>query len=261
MRAPRADITDNDVNVPFLNVFHRPRNHAMPHLPIKFVAALAFAGVSVGEYSLAVAQPSAAGEVTITDKSEPITESEPLPTPGDASSGTISQSDAGALAYSDGYASGVPGEWDASGLTNGGVPFHDGNWYGYQNQGPYWLRPIKRPIYRVPVAYARYWPTSYYTGGYDPALRYAQPLPMVYQPTDTTQLGFYHQRVPQWQPRPNAIPGPPWPPHWHYVVPVRYGTYNGAGGDAYGYQGGVIEVPDTVPSDRRSYFVLPQRSR
>jgi hypothetical protein len=121
------------------------------------------------------------------------------------------------------------------------VPFHDGDWYGYQNQGPYWLRPVKRPIYRVPVAYARYWPTSYYTGGYDPALRYAQPLPMVYQPTDTTQLGFYHQRVPQWQPRPNAIPGPPWPPHWHYVVPVRYGVNNGAGGDAYGYQGGSVE--------------------
>lgn len=212
----------------------------MPKLSIKLAAALAFAGVSVGEYSAAVAQLPAAGEVTISDNSEPITEAEQLPTPGDApsSSGTATPE---SMAYAEGYAGGIPSGYDPSGMSYGGVTFRDGDWYGFQNAGPYWLRPVKRPIYRVPVQYARYWPTSYYTGGYDPALRYGQPLPMVYQPTDTTQLGFYHQRVPQWQPRPNAIPGPPWPPHWHYVVPVRYGVYNGPGGDAYGYQGGVID--------------------
>lgn len=212
----------------------------MPQLPIKLVAALAFAGVSVGEHSLAVAQPSAAGEVTISDQSEPITEAEPLPTPGDtADSSSTAMPES--MAYADGYAAGIPAGMDPSGLSYGDVPFRNGKWYGYQNQGPYWLRPVKRPIYRVPVQYARYWPTSYYTGGYDPALRYGTPLPMVYQPTDTTQLGFYHQRVPQWLPRPNAIPGPPWPPHWHHVVPVRYGVYNGPGGEAYGYEGGVID--------------------
>jgi hypothetical protein len=221
----------------------------MPQFSIKLLAALAFAGVSVGESYNAVAQPSAAGEVTISDKAEPITEGEPLPTPGDgaASSGTISQGDFGGLAYSDGSAAGAPTGTDPYGLPPGGMVYRDGDWYGYQTPGEYWLRPVRRPIYRVPVAYARYWPTSYYTGGYDPALRYSQPLPMVYQPTDTTQLGFYHQRVPQWQPRPGAIPGPPWPPQWHYVVPVRYGTFVGPNGEAYGtevgngYESGVID--------------------
>lgn len=205
----------------------------MPQFSIKLVAALAFAGVSVGEYSVAVAQPSAAGEVTITDKNEPITESQPLPTPGESSGAST-----GTMASSDGILPGAPGGWDGMGVADG-YPIRKGDWYGYQNPGPYWLRPVKRPIYRVPVAYARYWPTSYYTGGYDPAMAYSQPLPMVYQPTDTTQLGFYHQRVPQWMPRAGAIPGPPWPPQWHYVVPVRYGVYYGPNGEVYGGAGDV----------------------
>ena len=148
-------------------------------------------------------------------------------------------------------------------MPNGGRPIQKKDWYGYVNQGP-WMRPIRRPLYRVPVRYARYWPSSYYTGGYNPVARYARPLPMVYQPTDTTQLGFYHQRVPQWQPRPNAIPGPPWPPAWHYAIPVRYGTYRyperqdpgmypysgygPTGYDAAGYAGsysdGMLGTPD-----------------
>jgi hypothetical protein len=213
----------------------------MPQLSLKFVAALAFAGVSVGEYSQAVAQPSAAGEVTISDKNEPITESQPLPIPGDssaASAGTMAQ---GGMVYSDGILPGAPGGWDGSGFVGDGVPIRKGEWYGYQNSGPYWQRPIKRPIYRVPVVYARYWPTSYYTGGYDPMGMYQQPLPMVYQPTDTTQLGFYHQRVPQWLPRPGAIPGPPWPPHWHYTVPVRYGVYYGPNGEVYGSEASLTD--------------------
>ncbi|MCA9068725.1 MAG: hypothetical protein KDA84_07370, partial [Planctomycetaceae bacterium] len=123
-----------------------------------------------------------------------------------------------------GYSTMAQGGSGYPSMPGGGVPIRDKEWYGYQNNGP-WMRPIRRPLYRVPVQYARYWPTTYYTGAYDPSARYAQPLPMVYQPTDTTQLGFYYQRVPQWQPRPNAIPGPPWPPNWHYTIPTRYGVY------------------------------------
>lgn len=193
----------------------------MPKFSVKLVAALALAGLSLGNHSPASAQENA-GELTITDsRPEAITESEQLPVPGDAAT-------SGSIPYSGDYATSYPmmaqGGSGYPSMPGGGVPIRHKEWYGYQNHGP-WMRPIRRPLHRVPVQYARYWPTSYYTGGYDPAARYAQPLPVVYQPTDTTQLGFYYQRVPQWQPRPNAIPGPPWPPNWHYTVPTRYGTY------------------------------------
>ncbi len=191
----------------------------MPKLPVKLTLALALAGVGLGETIPANAQDQEPGEVTITDsRPEPITESEPLPIPGEGVSegaGSTMNSPYSLANYGGGAQPYMP---------NGGTPIHKKDWYGYQNQGP-WMRPIRRPLYRVPVQYARYWPSSYYTGGENPLAKYARPLPMVYQPTDTTQLGFYHQRVPQWQPRPNAIPGPPWPPAWHYAIPVRYGTY------------------------------------
>jgi hypothetical protein len=211
----------------------------MPKLPVKLIAALALAGVSLGDLSSAPAQ-SDAGEALISDSPrEPITESEPLPIPGDASNG-------GMLAGLPGYPSGYgPGGYGLGGyggmgypdMPPGGSPIQHGKWYGYASPGPEWNRPIRRPLYRVPVTYARYWPTSYYTGVYDPRAIYSQPLPMVYMPTDTTQLGFTHQRVPQWLPRPNAIPGPPWPPQWHHVMPVGGYGEGGLGYDAYGYGG------------------------
>ncbi len=205
----------------------------MPKITVHLALALAMAGVSLGEAIPVNAQDSDVGEVTITDsRPEPITESEPLPIPGE---GTAEQSPAGMADYAP-YALANYGGQGSPPMPGGGTPIHDKHWYGYVNQGP-WMRPIRRPLYRVPVQYARYWPSSYYTGGYSPAARYAQPLPMVYQPTDTTQLGFYHQRVPQWQPRPDAIPGPPWPPAWHYAIPVRYGTYRYPWGQRPGMDG------------------------
>src|SRR5690606_14167039 len=33
-------------------------------------------------------------------------------------------------------------------------------------------------------------------------------------PTDTTQLGYYYQRAPQWMPTPGMIPPPPWPSNY-----------------------------------------------
>ena len=74
-------------------------------------------------------------------------------------------------------------------------------------------RPVVEHIQRDPVEYHRYWPTKWYgepgsglaTGSY----------PMVYTPTDTTQLGYYYQRVPQWRPNPGMIPPRPWPSDWH----------------------------------------------
>ena len=76
--------------------------------------------------------------------------------------------------------------------------------------------PAKYPLHRRGVEYNTYFPNQWYglpggglAGGY----------PMVYQPTDTTQLGFYYQHVPYWQPNPNMLPQRPVPAQWHVVAP------------------------------------------
>lgn len=77
-----------------------------------------------------------------------------------------------------------------------------------------WNRPVKRPVLnRVPVSY--YQMNPQYLVGDPRAFQGAQQFPMVYMPTDTTQLGYYYQRTWQWQPNPNMIPAPPWPSTWH----------------------------------------------
>jgi hypothetical protein len=66
---------------------------------------------------------------------------------------------------------------------------------------------------RAAVTYRRWFPGAW-TGEpstADPNFRY----PMVYTPTDTTQLGYYYQRVPVWQRMPGMIPPPPRPNEWH----------------------------------------------
>lgn len=80
-----------------------------------------------------------------------------------------------------------------------------------------WTRPMKYPIRRIPVEYHRYWPTRWYgEPGTVPPPATNRGFPMVYMPTDTTQLGFYYQRVPQWRPNPAMIPPAPWPTQWHH---------------------------------------------
>lgn len=76
-----------------------------------------------------------------------------------------------------------------------------------------WSRPVKHPIRRAPVEYRRYWPDKWY-GEPGSASRKAH-YPTVAVPTDTTQLGYYYQRVPQWRPNPGMIPPRPWPSLWH----------------------------------------------
>lgn len=39
-------------------------------------------------------------------------------------------------------------------------------------------------------------------------------------PTDTTQLGYYYQKVPTWAPVPGRIPPAPQPGEWHYYGPT-----------------------------------------
>ncbi len=77
--------------------------------------------------------------------------------------------------------------------------------------------PAKYPLHRRGVQYNTYFPNQWYGlpgGGLAP-----NAYPMVYQPTDTTQLGFYYQHVPFWQPNPHMFPQRPVPAQWHIVAP------------------------------------------
>ncbi len=77
-----------------------------------------------------------------------------------------------------------------------------------------WSRIVKQPVRRSPVAYRRYWPSKW-AGQPGFGLHSNPAYPMVYMPTDTTQLGYYYQRAPQWMPNPGMIPPAPHPYDWH----------------------------------------------
>ena len=89
--------------------------------------------------------------------------------------------------------------------------------------------PAKYPLHRRGVEYTNYYPQNWYGAGADYSGSYA---PMVYQPTDTTQLGYYYQHVPFWQPMPNRLPPRPVPAQWHITpAPVQASRF-GSGGFA-----------------------------
>src|SRR5690606_23416652 len=109
-----------------------------------------------------------------------------------------------------------------------------------------WAPPAHRPIWPTPALYSRMFAGA---GGaaVDPNYRH----PMVYMPTDTTQLGFYYQQVPYWQPRPGMIPPVPHPDEWHtpYTGVVFTGfedaaSYYGSNGcpDGEVIDGGAIDT-------------------
>lgn len=77
-----------------------------------------------------------------------------------------------------------------------------------------WSRIIKQPVRRSPVRYRRYWPSKW-AGQPGFGLNANPAYPMVYMPTDTTQMGYYYQGAPQWQPNPSMIPPAPHPYQWH----------------------------------------------
>ncbi len=104
-----------------------------------------------------------------------------------------------------------------------------------------WSIPGKWPIHRRGVQYTNFYPSQFAgmnggTGRGDNAPAY----PMAYMPTDTTQLGFYYQHVPFWQPQPNPLPQRPIPAQWHHYAPtVNASSWNGYGyGSGYGYGAG-----------------------
>jgi hypothetical protein len=126
----------------------------------------------------------------------------------------------------------------------------------------YYGRPLPYPpgvpVQRVNNIYQQYWPTDWtgqpVTGGAVPQ------YPMVYQPTDTTQLGFYYKQVPYWYFRPEMLPTPP-VPYWPvgmgtcvrgclpgYGVPVGGApVVNGGVVNGRVVNGGVIDVQPAAP--------------
>lgn len=82
----------------------------------------------------------------------------------------------------------------------------------HTSPGHGWCPPSAQRIQRTPVQYQRYYSNQYMgqPGPAGPAY-----YPQVYMPTDTTQLGFYYQSVPTWQPRAGMLPPPPNPSMYH----------------------------------------------
>lgn len=78
--------------------------------------------------------------------------------------------------------------------------------------GTGWCAPGKIPVVRERVQYQQYYPHYWSGNGPGPAVPHR---PMVYTPTDTTQLGFYYQHAPSWTSQPWRVPGPPHPAYWH----------------------------------------------
>ncbi len=102
--------------------------------------------------------------------------------------------------------------------------------------GTGWCAPGKVIIQRQRVQYQKYYPN--YWSGYGPG--YGQPYaPMVYTPTDTSQLGYYYQHAPTWTTQPWRVPGPAHPAAWHnrFCGRCGHGLHRNRGIQHNGYQG------------------------
>ncbi|MCH2211295.1 MAG: hypothetical protein MK110_08330 [Fuerstiella sp.] len=82
-----------------------------------------------------------------------------------------------------------------------------------------WNAPLRLPVNRDGIWYRNNWPQAWYG---NPGGGFIGNSPMVYQPTDTTQLGFSYAKVPTWQAR-RMIPPTPCPSDFHVRgnVPVQ----------------------------------------
>jgi hypothetical protein len=191
---------------------------------------------------VAVARADDAAIVHITDRPAPVPDpgpGGPAPAPG----ATVAGPNAGA-----------PCDGSAGGSAGGGCWYNPSR--GFQ---PY----ASAPVYREAVVYYRYWPDKWYG---EPGFNLRPMFPQVYMPTDTTQLGFYYARVPQWMPNPNMYPPRPNPADWHrhviYAGGAEGGSCNAATSGvnvAPGPDGGTpVGTPSTAPaSPSRSWPTVP----
>ncbi len=132
--------------------------------------------------------------------------------------------------------------------------------------------PAKYPLHRRGVEYTSNFPSQWYG---TPGASYVG-APMVYQPTDTTQLGYYYQHVPFWRPTVGMLPQRPIPSQWHTTAPTAYSTSFSSGyggsyafspygfghgfGHGYGYGGCPCpncQMPATNPTSTEQPTALP----
>ncbi|RLS57317.1 MAG: hypothetical protein DWH91_04660 [Planctomycetota bacterium] len=73
----------------------------------------------------------------------------------------------------------------------------------------------------------------------------------VYMPTDTTQLGYYYQTVPQWHAYRGMVPPTPVPSQWHRPL------CNGPGCQQCRQQGQVIEQGQPAPQNEQQAAPTP----
>jgi hypothetical protein len=109
--------------------------------------------------------------------------------------------------------------------------------------------PAKYPLHRRSVQYTTMFPNQWYGL---PGSELAGGYPMVYQATDTTQLGYYYQHTPTWQPNRNMMPQRPVPAQWHIVAPPYhlnlFANQGGMMGAGYGVQGYCPPQQQGVPA-------------
>lgn len=103
-----------------------------------------------------------------------------------------------------------------------------------------WAPPVRYPVNRDEVWYGNYLPQAAYG---NPGGGFVANYPQVYQPTDTTQLGYSYAKVPTWQHQAGRIPPVPRPGVFH-----RRGCISGGHGH-YGYynHGGVYYGTSSCP--------------
>lgn len=88
-----------------------------------------------------------------------------------------------------------------------------------------WAPPAHVPINRTGGGYGNNWHNGA-ASGYGPG------APMVYMPTDTTQLGYSYRNAPTWQPNPGRIPSVPNPSNFHNRFCPQPGAHFCPGGNA-----------------------------
>jgi len=105
-----------------------------------------------------------------------------------------------------------------------------------------WNPPVNMPVNHNWAWYGLSAPQAPYGA---PGGGFIAQHPSVYQPTDTTQLGYYYHKVPTWQPQPGRLPGVPNPAMFH----SRICPNNGYGAPCYGTYGhGAVMHSYAVPT-------------
>ncbi|HVJ84960.1 MAG TPA: hypothetical protein VM452_04900 [Caulifigura sp.] len=92
-----------------------------------------------------------------------------------------------------------------------------------------WSPPGKVAMWRRGVAYNKFFPDCWTGQPVAPVVPGMPRAQHVYMPTDTTQLGFYYQQVPYWQPVGGMIPAAPNPDDWHQPLLGDVGVVGTAG--------------------------------